>query len=144
MHKSAFAKAARYRALRRKSHDKRPNVNCPNISVGDFVLVANVSSKSGGKIRARWLGPRRITAVDTDGLFEVEALISGERTIMHSARLKFYRDKSLNAIEDLIEHVAHNQSGFEIDKMNELRKCPASLVYEVIVSWRGFSTTEAT
>jgi hypothetical protein len=71
-------------------------------------------------------------------------LISGERAITHSARLIFYHDKSLNVTEDLIEHVAHNQSGFEIDEMNELRKCLVSLIYEVNVSWRGFSITEAT
>jgi Integrase zinc binding domain len=53
MNKITFAKAARYCALRRKSHDKLPNLNGPNISVGDFVLVAKISSKSGGKIRAR-------------------------------------------------------------------------------------------
>jgi hypothetical protein len=143
MHKTTSATAARYRALRRKSHDKRPNMNGPNISVGDFVLVAKVSSKSGEKLRARWLGPRRVTTVESDWLFEVEDLISGERAITHSARLKFYHDQSLNDTEDLIEHVAHNQSGFEIDTMNELRKCPVSLLYEVNVSWRGFSATEA-
>jgi hypothetical protein len=115
-----------------------------NISVGDFVLVAKVSSKSGGKLRARWLGPGRETAVESDWLFEVEDLISGERAISHSERLKFYHDQSLNVTEDLIEHVTHNQSGFEIDTLNELRKCPVSLVYEVNVSWRSFSTTEAT
>jgi hypothetical protein len=59
MHKSTSATATLYRALRRKSHDKRPNVNCPNISVDDFVLVAKGSSKSGGKLRARWLGSCR-------------------------------------------------------------------------------------
>jgi hypothetical protein len=142
--KSSSATAARYRDLRRKSHDQRPNVNEPNIYVGDFVLAAKISSKSGGKLRARWLGPRRVTAVESHWLFEVEDLISGERAITHSARLKFYHDQSLNVTEDLIKHVAHNQSGFEIDTMNELRKCPVSLVYEVKVSWRGFSTTEAT
>jgi hypothetical protein len=71
-------------------------------------------------------------------------LISGERAIKHSAGLKFYHEKSLNVTEDLTEHVAHNQFGFEIEKMNELRKCPVSLVCEVNVSWPGFSTTEAT
>jgi hypothetical protein len=119
-------------------------VNGANISVGAFVLVAKISSKSGGKLRARWLGPRRVTAVESDWLFEVEDLKSGERAITHSARLKFHHDQSLNVTKDLIEHVAHDQSGFEIDTMNELRKCPVSLVYEVNVSWRGFSTTEAT
>jgi hypothetical protein len=74
----------------------------------------------------------------------VEDLISGERAIKHSACLKFYHDKSLNIAEDLVEHVALNLSGFEIGKMNELRKCSVSLVYEVNESWRGFSTTEAT
>jgi hypothetical protein len=71
MHKSTSATAARYRALCRKSHDKRPNVNGPNISVGDFVLVAKVLPKSGGKLRARWLGPRRVTVVESDWPFEV-------------------------------------------------------------------------
>jgi hypothetical protein len=116
----------------------------PNISVGDFVPVAKVSSKSGGKFCARWLGPRRVTAVDSDRLFEVEDVIYGERAIEHSARLVFYHDKSLNVTKDLVEHVWHNPSGFEIKKMNEFRKCPVSLVYEVNVSWLGFSTTETT
>jgi hypothetical protein len=89
MHKTTSATAARFFALRWKSHNKRRNVNGPNISVGDFVLVAKISSKSGGKLRTRWLGPRRVTAVDSDWLFEVEDLISGERAITHSARLKF-------------------------------------------------------
>jgi hypothetical protein len=119
-------------------------VNGPNITVGDFVLVAKISFKSGRKLRVRWLGPRRVTAVESDWHFEVEDLISGERAITHSARLKFYHDQSLNVNEYLIEHVAHNQFGFEIDTMNELRKCPVSLVYEVNISWRGFSTTEVT
>jgi hypothetical protein len=134
MHKTTSATAARYRALRRKSHDKRPNVNGPNNSVGDFVLVAKVSSKSGLNLRARWLDPRRVTAVEPDWNFEVEDLISGERAINHSARFKFYHGKSLNVTEDLIEHVAQNQSGFELDRMNDLRKCPVSLAYEVNVS----------
>jgi hypothetical protein len=66
MHISTSATAARYRAFRRKSHDKPPNVNGPNISVGDFLLFAKASSKSGGRLRARWLGPRRVTAVESD------------------------------------------------------------------------------
>jgi hypothetical protein len=88
MHKATSATAARYRALRWKSHDKRPNVNGPNISVCDFELLAKVSSKAGGKLPIRWLGPRRVTAVEPDWPFEVEDLISGEQAIKHSARLK--------------------------------------------------------
>jgi hypothetical protein len=53
-----------------------------------------------------------LTAVESDWLFEVEDLISGERAITHSARLEFYHDQSLSVTEDLNEHVAHNQSGF--------------------------------
>jgi hypothetical protein len=68
MHKTTSAAAARYQALRRKSHDKRPNVNGPNNSISDFVLGAKISSKSGGKLRARWLGARRVTAVESDWL----------------------------------------------------------------------------
>ena len=79
---------ARERAVKR--HNMRTNVRATNFIEGDFVLVRTKGS-TGHKLQFKWRGPRRITNVVSDLVYEVENLITKKRETVHARRLQFYR-----------------------------------------------------
>ncbi|POM64802.1 Chromodomain containing hypothetical protein putative [Phytophthora palmivora] len=95
---------------RRKHHNGIKGTTMAQFDMGDFVLYADVWQYARAKLRVKWCGPAQVTAAASNGIFEIENLISGERREVHAGRLKFYTDSSLEVTEDLLRHVAHTSA----------------------------------
>jgi len=104
------------REHRRNLQNNRRNGSKPNFSLGDFVLVSNVLKRSRPKLSVRWSGPHRIVEVFSDHIFAIQHLITQAQTEVHSSRLRFYGDSSLNISEDLCAQVAFDGDGYEIER----------------------------
>ena len=63
---------------------------------------------------------------------------------MHSSRIKFYDDASLNVSEELLQHVAFQQSGYEVSTLRDVRWSISNSQFEVLLFWRGFNPVEDT
>ena len=133
---------------RRPRRKKKPEL--PNFGVGDYVLVSTTlnrslpTSRAPHKLSVRWNGPRRITAVESDFVFEVEDLITGKKEMVHCVRLRFYADDKLNVTEELLAQIAHDDAGYEIESFGEARKNPKTKQWELSVHWRGFEASADT
>eukprot|EP00171_Calliarthron_tuberculosum_P004300 IDg4300t1 len=75
-----------------------------NFVQGDFVLVARDDFHKDEKLCLRWRGPRRIIRAVSEWVYIVEDLRNGELTEVHSTRLKFYSDSSLDE-KAILSHV---------------------------------------
>ena len=64
------------------------------------------------------------------------------KQFVHAARMKFYSDSSLNVTEKLIEQVAHDDTGYIIEELLDIRKNGDS--FDVHVRWLGFSSLDDT
>jgi hypothetical protein len=121
-------------------------VKVAKLSLGDYVLVAKVQEIFAGKLSLKWQGPFRVVEVMSDHLFKVESLKrignKSETKIVHSQRLKFFHDKSLELTEEVLRHVSQEKQLYEIESFLELRNNGAS--YDVKVKWLGFDDNEST
>jgi hypothetical protein len=107
-------------------------------SLGDFVLMGTLAGGTQQKLAVKWRGPRRIVAVESDWVFQVEDLLARAIQTVYASRLKFYHGPSLHVAESLLEHVAHQQSGCEVSSLKDLRRSSFRVRDEVLISWRGF------
>lgn len=71
-------------------HNARTNVQAANFQIGNFVLVRRAQRK-GHKLQFVWRGPRRLTAVKSDWVYEVQDLPQAKRGTVHARRLILYR-----------------------------------------------------
>ncbi|ETV95887.1 hypothetical protein H310_10925, partial [Aphanomyces invadans] len=51
----------------------------------------------------------------------------------HSCRLKMYQDSSLEVTEDHINHIAHGDGGFHVERLEKVRLADGE--YQVQVKW---------
>eukprot|EP00474_Spongospora_subterranea_P002703 CRZ03161.1 hypothetical protein [Spongospora subterranea] len=56
----------------------------------------------------------------------------GDVSVVHSQRLRFYADASLNLTEELRDQIAHDGQGFVVNHLHDLRLDPLSVVLK---SW---------
>jgi hypothetical protein len=77
-------------------------------------------------------------------VYEVEDLSSGRVTSIHASRLQFYSDASLDVSTDLLAHIAHNNQGFDVRDLLDVRYDAESKSYCVLVSWLGFENADNT
>ena len=76
------------------------------------------------------------------GCHEVQDLTSDKKQLVHAARMKFYSDSSLNVTERLIDQVAHDDTGYVVEELLDLRRNGDS--FDVLVRWLGFSSSDDT
>jgi hypothetical protein len=119
-------------------------VAAANFDIGDYVLVAKREFHAGEKLTLRWRGPFRIVGTLSDHVYEVEDLSSGRVTSIHASRLQFYSDVSLDISTDLLAHIAHNNQGFDVRDLLDVRYDAESKSYCVLVSWLGFENADNT
>jgi hypothetical protein len=119
-------------------------VAASNFDIGDYVLVAKREFHAGEKLTLRWRGPVCIVGTLSDHLYEVEDLRFGRVTSVHSSRLQFYSDASLDVSTDLLAHIAHNNQGFDVRDLLDVRYDAESKSYCVLVSWLGFKDADNT
>ena len=125
------------RNLQRKAEDAQ-------YIVGDFVLVAKTDKKvryAKEKLRFRWRGPFRITEVKSRTVYVVESLIEeyANAEEVHSDRLAFYHDASLNVDANLLDQIRHDSHEFEVAKLVGLGEDDDGTL-KAQVRWRGFSS----
>jgi hypothetical protein len=134
VHKQVYDAAQARRDQQRRRQLGKRSVRVVNFALGDFVLVAKSDFRVGEKLTLRWRGPKRVVGVLSDFLFEVEDLRDGKLSQVHAQRLRFFHDASLNVTAELIEHVAHNEQGYEVLALKDLRFDPESKQFMVLVS----------
>jgi hypothetical protein len=128
--------AGRHRA--RAAHSQKRAVAPHNFDVGDFVLEAQRDTQARNKLALKWRGPRRVLEVISDYVFLVEDLETGNSTPVHGSRLRFYHDASLDVTADLLAQVAHNELGYDVQAIKDIRLEADTGVYQLLISWLGF------
>jgi hypothetical protein len=107
-------------------------------------LVAKREFRGGEKLGLRWQGPQRIVATRSNYVNEVEYLLTKVVTFIHSTRLRFYQDSSLDVTADILAHLAHQDTGYEVRAFRDLKYDAESKAYYVLVSWLGFEKDDNT
>jgi hypothetical protein len=144
LHKEAQATA------RKRRDDSRARINAQsrrlaaNFDIGEFVLVAKREFAAGDKLTVRWRGPRCVVSVISEFVYAVEDLLTGVISAVHSSRLRFYSDSSLNVCADLLEQVAHNEQGYSVSGFRDLKYDKDMKSFTVRVSWHGFEPEDDT
>ena len=139
MHKDVSKRKTKLREQAVVRHNEKTHVQAVNFELGDFVLVAKRVSQDGHKLRVRWLGPRRISAIHSAHVYETQDLINNNRSLVHVNRLKKYADSSLDVTEELLDAIHHNEPHYNtVERLLALRFNQAVEHYEVQVKWRGF------
>jgi Integrase core domain/Chromo (CHRromatin Organisation MOdifier) domain len=144
MHKLVKQSNASQRGKARSRYNAKTHVHSPNFDVGDFVLLAKREFSRGDKLTLRWRGPYRVLQALSDWVFNVEDLITGKCVDVHSSRLRFYHDASLTLDAELIEHIAHNEKGYPVECLLELKYSREDKRFMALVSWLGFPQEEST
>jgi hypothetical protein len=115
-----------------------------NFTVGDFVLVARREQRMGEKLSLRWRGPKRIVGTISDHVSEVRNLETSAIAPVHSTRLRFYRDSSLDVNFDLLAQIAHINSGYAVHSLRAYRYEADAKQYSDLVTWLGFEPEDST
>lgn len=89
MHKDTARRVSERRQRAIDAHNKATNLQQPNFTVGDFVLVRR-REKTAHKLQFKWCGPRRIVATASPLVYVVEKLGSKSTERVHAARLFKY------------------------------------------------------
>jgi hypothetical protein len=80
----------------------------------------------------------------SENVFEVEDLMPKTVSPVHSTRLRFYHEPSLEVTADIHAHLAHQNQGYEVYKLLDLRYDAESKEFQAQVSWLGFDEAENT
>jgi hypothetical protein len=80
----------------------------------------------------------------SDHVYEVEDTTTSVVTNVHSTRLRFYHDSSLEITAEIQAHLAHQKSSYEVSAFRDLRYDVDSKSYYVFVSWVGFEESDDT
>lgn len=139
MHRDCAEATARRRTQAVKSHNQRTGVRPVNFDTGDFVLRGNPTR--GTKLQLTWTGPFRITECRSEYLFEIEDLLTKERSVAHGRRLKLFRNKDFSVTEDVLEHLEYQRGELLVIESFEDIRLEAGRV-ECLVKWKGFSSEE--
>ena len=126
---------------RKRSRDAASRGKLPNFLEGDYVLVAREDFFAGEKLCLRWRGPRRIIKAINDWVYQVEDLRNGDIEEAHACRLKFYRDRSLNA-QVIMSHVLSSETWMPVTRLMKLIEEPNGLMVQVC--WKGLPASEDT
>jgi hypothetical protein len=144
VHKRVVDTTQRNRATARQSHANKREVKPANFDIGDFVLVAKRDFHLGDKLTLRWRGPHRVVGALPDHVFEVEDLLSGSTNTVHSSRLRYYQNTPLDVTAELLEQVAHNDQGYAVQSIDDIRYVQAAGHYSVLLRWLGFDAEDST
>ena len=137
VHREVAERRANSRARRTSRHDKLTNVVASGFREGDWVLVRKLTP-GGHKLRFLWRGPRRIVAVRSDWVYEVENIIDGKREIVHARRMHLYRADmdGAHATESLKQTAAHLESKYQIaEGIKDIRNENSTI--KILIQWEG-------
>lgn len=137
MHKEVHARADSSRTRHVELHNRRTNIQPPNFTVGDFVLVRR-AAPTGHKLSFKWIGPRRVSSVKSEPVFEVEDLLKRKMEVVHARRLLLYRadmdGKEVNP--QLVQAAEHTETSYQDARaLRGIRR--AEELIEICVEWEG-------
>jgi len=112
-----------------------------NFSVGDYILRSRVDEKHMNKLLVTWVGPYVVTEAYPRS-FKVKHLVSGQEIEVHSSRLKFFADSSLEVTEQLLEHISSQGIILDVNAIRAHRWSPVRKDDEVLINWRGLEPIE--
>jgi hypothetical protein len=96
-------------------------------------------------LQVKWKGPRRVASVESDYVFVVENLLTKELKAAHATRLRFYKDKELNATAELAQAAEHKDHKlYVVSKILDARYNEQEMFHELLGAWSGFPVEEAT
>jgi hypothetical protein len=144
LHREVVAAGADKREAERLRRNKKPGVQHVWLDKGDYVLVARIVDTFKPKLKIQWCGPRRITQVLSDWLFDVEDLRDGTVTRHHASRLKLYAAKDAQVTQDLLDHVAYVEGGYMVEKLLDCRFDKPTKAWKIQVKWFGLEEAENT
>ena len=110
----------------------------PNFTVGDFVLYALPEDSRSTKLSFKWYGPARILDSISELVFVLENLVTHEQFEVHAQRVRFYSDSDLNVTTDLLNQIAHDSTGLEVQAITDA-KCDKNGRWSLKIQWRGFT-----
>lgn len=89
----------------------------------------------------KWAGPFRVTECQSEFLFRIQDLRTDEQSVCHGARLKFFRNKDFDKVEELSEHLAYLEGELCIlDEFTGIRSHQGEI--QLLPQWRGFEAEE--
>ena len=77
--------------------------------------------KARQKLMNKWQGPARVTDCLSDFVFRVEDLVTHPQFEVHSQRLQFYSDNSLNITSELLQHIAAESAVYEVQDISDAK-----------------------
>jgi hypothetical protein len=77
-------------------------------------------------------------------VLDVEDFLTGDVRPVHVSRLRLYSESSLDATADLRQQIAHNQLGYDVHALQDIRFGADVNLYLVRVSCLGFDDGEST
>jgi len=141
MHKDVSKRTSRNRQKHIDAHNQKTGIISPNFNVGDFVIV-RTSVDKGHKLNYKWVGPRRITAVLNELVYEVTKLDGTKPLNIHCSRLLIYRENMTNEISEKLRIQAdHLETSYDIvDKLLGIKKMKDGIYLQV--EWLGLPDPE--
>ena len=137
MHKQIRDRSDHSRKRQIEAHNKKTRVQPVNFQKRDFVLVRRAQNK-GHKLKFLWTGPRKVIAVRSDLVFEVENLADGRCETVHARRLILYR-ADFDGVEvdpQLMRAAEHSEAVYQdAHHLCDIRE-RAGLI-EIQVEWEG-------
>lgn len=91
MHKDVQKRVSKHREQSIRKRDTATNILAPSFAIGDFILVRRAVD-NGHKLRFRWFGPCRISAVHNALVYSMTTLSNLRTERVHAARLIKYND----------------------------------------------------
>jgi len=137
MHKTTTEKVSKSREKKIKMHNQKTNIISQTFNLGDFVLVRKAQNK-GHKLSYRWIGPRRITKILGELVYEVENMVTGKIEAVHATRIQLYRSSAegTEVSKKLMGHIEASEATYEIvDQFLKLSK--SSGEFYVQTMWLG-------
>jgi len=137
MHKQVAKNILKNRARQIRFHNQKTNIVVHNFSVGDFVLVRRAQDK-GHKLSYRWMGPRRITRVISEMVYDVSSMVDDVTEQIHAARLLPYRaDRDSSSVsEELMDLAERSEAKYElVEKIIDIGEDHDGIFLQV--QWQG-------
>ena len=136
----------RARELNKSPESITPEDLIPRFAPGDYVNVARAAQPKDHKLMQRWEGPCKVIGPKNEYTYICENIITGEQTIHHAQRMKFYCDKDLDTeiaeLKNEIRREQYFQGGRVVELIQNLRKNEVD-IWEVLIKWEGFPLAES-
>lgn len=125
------------RRSREIASNKKTNIIAHKFNIGDFVVVRRAQDK-GHKLSYRWTGPRRITKIIGELVYETENMVNGKLETVHAARILPYRSNidGTEVSESLMAHIEASEAKYEIvDELLSIEKSEG--IFYIHTKWLG-------